>query len=83
MEKEPMAFEVIVDQEKCKGCEECIEVCTSGVFSIEGRKSIPIQMKACIGCKSCVEVCKEKAITVRGLEKEMSEMASLLLRDLH
>ncbi len=77
-----MAFEVVVDQEKCKGCEECIEVCTSGVFSIEGGKSVPIQMKACIGCKSCVEVCKEKAITVRDQEKEMSEMASLLLRDL-
>lgn len=77
-----MAFEVIVDQEKCRGCEECLEVCTSGVFSIEGRKSIPIRMKACIGCKSCVEVCKEKAIVVRDLEREMSEIASLLLKDL-
>ncbi len=39
-------------------------------------------MKACIGCKSCVEVCKERAITVRDLEREMSEIASLLLKDL-
>lgn len=82
MEIGQMAFEVIVDQEKCKGCEECLEVCTSGVFSIEGRKSFPTQMKACIGCRSCVEICKEKAITVRDLEREMSEIASLLLREI-
>ncbi len=82
LEKTQMAFEVIVDQERCKGCEECLEICTAGVFSIERRKSVPTQMKECIGCKSCVEICKEKAITVKDLEREMSEIASLLLRDI-
>ncbi|MGQ9509659.1 MAG: 4Fe-4S dicluster domain-containing protein [Thermodesulfobacteriota bacterium] len=39
-------------------------------------------MKECIGCKNCVDICKEKAITVKDLEREMSEIASLLLRDI-
>jgi NAD-dependent dihydropyrimidine dehydrogenase PreA subunit len=77
-----MAFEVIVDKEKCKGCEECLEVCTVKVFEMQENKSVPINVKECLGCQSCTEVCKEKAITVKELEIEMSETTRLLLRNL-
>ena len=76
-----MAFQVSVDREKCKGCEECVEVCTVKVFEIQEGKAVPVNVKDCIGCGSCVEVCKDKAITVRELEVEMSEIARLLLKD--
>ncbi len=77
-----MAFQVSVDREKCKGCEECIEVCTVRVFEIQEGKAVPVNIEDCIGCGSCVEVCKEKAITVKELEVEMSEIARLLLKDI-
>jgi len=77
-----MVFGVTVDEEKCTGCEECLEVCTVNVLEIKGGKCIPIRVKECIGCRSCVEVCKEKAITVKELEVEMSETTRFLLRDL-
>ncbi len=77
-----MAFEVIVDKEKCKGCEECLEVCTVKVFEMQEGKSVPINVKECLGCQSCAEVCKEKAITVKELEVEISETTRLLLKDL-
>jgi NAD-dependent dihydropyrimidine dehydrogenase PreA subunit len=77
-----MAFEVIVDKEKCKGCEECLEVCTVKVFEMQESKPVPVNVKECLGCQSCTEVCKEKAITVKELEIEMSETTRLLLRDL-
>jgi NAD-dependent dihydropyrimidine dehydrogenase PreA subunit len=77
-----MAFEVIVDREKCKGCEECLEVCTGNVFEMQESKSVPVNVKECLGCQSCTEVCKEKAITVRELEIEMSETTRSLLRNL-
>jgi NAD-dependent dihydropyrimidine dehydrogenase PreA subunit len=77
-----MAFEVYVDREKCKGCEDCIEVCTAKVFEMQGGKSVPVNIKECLGCQSCVEVCKEKAIAVEEIEVEMSETASSLLRDI-
>jgi NAD-dependent dihydropyrimidine dehydrogenase PreA subunit len=77
-----MAFEVIVDREKCNGCEECLEVCTVKVFEMQKNKSVPINVKECLGCQSCVEVCKEKAITVKELEVEISETTRLLLKDL-
>jgi len=77
-----MAFEVVVNRGKCKGCEECIEVCTVEVFEMQDGKCVPIHVKECIGCRSCVDVCKEKAITVEDLEVEISETARLLLRDI-
>ncbi len=77
-----MAFEVIVDGEKCKGCEECIEICAAKVFEMQDGKSVPVNGKDCVGCGSCAEVCKEKAIVVRELEVEISEMTRLLLKDL-
>jgi len=77
-----MAFEVIVDKERCKGCEECIEICTVQVFEMQEGKSVPVNAKECLGCQSCVEVCKEEAIVVKELEVEMSETTRLLLRNL-
>ncbi len=76
-----MAFEVMVDAEKCKGCEECIEVCASNVFEMKGSKSVNVNTNECIGCGSCVEICKEKAITVREREVEISETTRQILKD--
>ena len=77
-----MAFKVAVDGKKCKGCEDCIEVCTVNVFEMRDGKSVPGKVKECLGCGNCVEVCKEKAITVEGLESDLSEVARSLLGDI-
>jgi len=77
-----MAFEVVVDGEKCKGCEDCLEVCTTSVFEMKENKSVPVSVKGCLGCGSCVEVCKEKAIRVEELKPDLSEIARSLLGDI-
>jgi NAD-dependent dihydropyrimidine dehydrogenase PreA subunit len=77
-----MAFQVSVDKEKCKGCEECIEICTVRVLKMQEGKSIVVDAEPCIGCESCVGVCKEKAITVEELKTDLSETARALLRDI-
>jgi NAD-dependent dihydropyrimidine dehydrogenase PreA subunit len=77
-----MAFKAAVDGEKCKGCEDCLDVCTASVFEIKEGKSVPVNGKECLGCGSCVEVCKEKAITVEELKPDLSEIARSLLGDI-
>jgi NAD-dependent dihydropyrimidine dehydrogenase PreA subunit len=77
-----MGFKVKVNQEKCNGCEECLEACTSGVFEIRNGKSTPAKTKDCVGCLSCVEICEPGAITVEETGIEMSDTCAALLRDI-
>ena len=59
-----MGYEVVVDPEKCEGCEECIEVCPVDVYELQDDKSVPVNAEECLGCESCVEVCGHEAITI-------------------
>ncbi len=77
-----MAFKVVVDQAKCKGCEECVEACTAQVLEMQEGKSVPVNDDKCLGCESCCEVCEERAITVVELQPDLSETARSLLRDI-
>jgi len=57
-------FEVIIDNDKCTGCEECIGACPASVLEMVDGKSVPTAMDECLGCETCVEVCDFAAITV-------------------
>jgi NAD-dependent dihydropyrimidine dehydrogenase PreA subunit len=59
-----MGYDVIVDQDKCEGCEECVEVCPVDVYEMQDGKSVPVNAEECLGCESCVEVCDQEAITI-------------------
>ena len=77
-----MAYRVTVDRDKCKGCEECVEVCTAKVLEMQEGKSVPVNEEKCLGCESCCEVCEEEAIRVEELQSDLSETARSLLRDI-
>lgn len=59
-----MGWNVTVDEEKCTGCEECVDNCPVEVFEMVDGKSSPVNAEECLGCETCVEVCEEDAITV-------------------
>ena len=59
-----MAFNPIVDADKCEGCEECVDVCPTEVYEMEDGKSVVVEPDECLGCDSCVEVCEAEAITI-------------------
>lgn len=62
-----MAFVVTVDEDKCEGCEECVDVCPVEVFEMVDEKSSPVNADECLGCESCIEVCEPGAITVEEI----------------
>ena len=68
-----MAFNTIVDEEKCEGCEECVDVCPVEVFEMQDDKSVAVNAEECLGCESCVEVCETDAIFKDQLENPQNE----------
>ena len=77
-----MGFDVTLYREKCTGCEECLELCSSGVFEMQNGRAVPVNAKECIGCESCIEVCEQHAISIGETGVEMSDQCQALLRDI-
>lgn len=63
---------VVVNQERCKGCNLCVVSCPSDVLELEPQKINEkgyhyVYMKnpeACIGCSNCGLVCPDGVLTV-------------------
>ena len=58
IEENPTTGALVVDEEKCIGCEECVDVCPSDVYEMQDDKSVPVNAEECIGCEACVEACE-------------------------
>ena len=57
-----MAYTPTVDESKCVGCEECVEVCPVEVFEMQNEKSVPVNADECSGCETCLERCQMEAV---------------------
>ena len=57
-------YEIKVDNEKCAGCGECVDVCLEEVYELQDEESVPVNVEECSGCESCVEVCGQEAINI-------------------
>lgn len=63
---------VIIDTERCKGCNLCIVACPSNVLALSTNEvnhkgyafCRDTNPDACIGCASCAIVCPDACITV-------------------
>ncbi len=61
---------IVVDTEKCKGCEICIPVCPTNVIEMvkevngKGYHFMQQVREECTGCTNCAIVCPDGVITV-------------------
>ena len=54
---------IALDEEKCNGCGECVDVCPFDWRTLEEGKS-SVDPKRCVGCGKCVRGCPEEAISI-------------------
>jgi len=52
-----------VDGKRCSGCSSCVEFCTQGVFSFDGKSHVLKPYSCIVGNSSCRSFCPEKAIS--------------------
>ena len=57
-------YKIVVDTDKCTGCEQCVELCPESVLEVKDEKCVVARPDDCQGCMSCQETCEEQAITV-------------------
>ena len=64
-------FQVIIDRERCKGCELCRSFCPKQLIEMDTQVNAkgycPAKMtrnEACVGCASCALVCPDCAIEI-------------------
>ncbi len=51
---------VVIDQEKCTGCEACVKVCHTGSLKVvDGKARVSDD---CAECGTCIDECPAKAI---------------------
>ena len=52
-----------IDNEKCTGCESCVEECPSEAISMVDEKA-KVDADACVDCGACVDACPSEAISL-------------------
>jgi len=52
-----------VDEEKCTGCEACVEECPSEAISMVNDKAV-VDPDTCIDCGVCIDACPAEAISM-------------------
>jgi len=62
---------IVVDTERCKGCQLCIIACPQKVIALANKVNLhgypyveAVNEAACVGCASCGIVCPDGCITV-------------------
>jgi len=68
---------IVVDIERCKGCEVCVSACPQQVIALTkevNRKGYhyaqPVRAEACTGCTNCAVVCPDGVISVYRVRVE-------------
>jgi len=73
---------ITVDEDKCIGCEKCIEACPFNLRVLRDGKSF-VDTKRCIGCGRCLKVCPQEAISfdvqdAEVIDKFIAKMESIV-----
>lgn len=69
-------FQVVIDRERCKGCELCRSFCPKQLIEMDTQVNAkgycPARMTRqdeCVGCASCATVCPDCAIEIYAEEE--------------
>ena len=62
LSKDAKTSAVIVDEEKCIGCGECVKACPFGAITLHPEKNVAVVCDLCNGDPACVKYCPTGAL---------------------
>jgi 2-oxoglutarate ferredoxin oxidoreductase subunit delta len=75
-----MAYEHIIDDERCKGCELCVTVCPKKVLELSDESNTmgyfsvyQARPEDCVFCTTCCIMCPDVAITINKIVEDTAE----------
>jgi nitroreductase/Pyruvate/2-oxoacid:ferredoxin oxidoreductase delta subunit len=57
---------IIIDEEKCNGCSNCVSACPAACLEIVDKKARVVEGVVCLSCSACVSHCERDAISMQG-----------------
>ena len=69
--KDPETGVIILNQELCIGCGECVEACPFGAMFLDPLTEMPISCDLCGGDPGCVKFCSTSAIQLKPVGTPM------------
>ncbi len=72
--------EIMHSVEKCQLCLKCIEACSVGARSFDGKRVV-VDREKCQGCGACADVCPTKATKLVGRRMTVDEIADKVEQD--
>jgi carbon-monoxide dehydrogenase iron sulfur subunit len=61
---------LIIDDQKCKGCDWCVQACPHGGITIHAETGKAIACNLCEGDPQCIKVCPEEALELVESDEE-------------
>ncbi|MCW4018430.1 MAG: 4Fe-4S binding protein [Candidatus Bathyarchaeota archaeon] len=61
---------LMIDENKCKGCDWCVQACEQGGITINAETGLAIACDLCGGEPQCVEFCPEEALELVATDEE-------------
>jgi NAD-dependent dihydropyrimidine dehydrogenase PreA subunit len=52
-----------IDQDKCEGCGECVNICPTECIEIANEKAVVAKPDECTECQACEAACPNGAIS--------------------
>jgi len=67
-------MKIVVNNEKCTGCNICVRVCPQQVLQLKDKKSFCFDIDRCMGCFGCEDECPHNAIRVLRAPQGIKEI---------
>lgn len=74
--------QLMIYEERCRGCGTCIEACPYGALSLGENGKIQLDKDKCNGCGKCVDFCAYDALEIAGEYYTAEELVDEVRKDM-